>query len=50
MESSEFGEFAEAGIWTITSVYMVDIAGNRNQLYAADLDDLGFESTIIVNN
>jgi hypothetical protein len=50
MESSEFGEFASAGIWSISYVAVRDIAGNYSYFYSSDLEELGFEMSINVNN
>jgi hypothetical protein len=50
LKSSAFGEFAEAGTWTISHVSIEDIAGNRFTLTAGGLVELGFENQVIVTN
>ncbi len=50
LQSSAFGEFAEAGIWKIDFVSVEDVAGNHFSLSANGLAELGFESQVIVTN
>lgn len=50
LESSEFGEFAEAGIWTIEYVRLTDVAGNYKQYSSSDLNVLTFEKEIEIIN
>ncbi len=48
--SNEFGEYAEAGMWSVSYVNVTDVAGNNSHYNLADLVALGFESTIEVVN
>lgn len=50
LESSEFGEYANAGNWEITSVSLEDRAGNDFQYIASDLNVLGFSNKVILEN
>ncbi len=50
LESSEFGEFAITGTWTIEYVRVEDIAGNNNEYSSMALNDLAFDNDVVVSN
>ncbi|MFT7111273.1 MAG: hypothetical protein ACI843_002954 [Psychrobacter glaciei] len=50
LESSEFGEYANAGNWEIDYVSLEDRAGNNFQYMASDLNLLGFSNKVILEN
>lgn len=50
MQSRSFGEFSEAGTWTIGRVFVMDRMGNHRTYRLEDLETLGNSSQVVVNN
>lgn len=50
LESSSFGEFAEAGTWTIAYISIDDVAGNSSRYDSYQLSELGFDTQVVVSN
>ena len=50
MQSTSFGAFSEAGIWSINGLTIVDVAGNGHRYEAGELEALGSSTQVVVNN
>jgi hypothetical protein len=50
LDTSEFGEYAYSGEWRVSEIRVEDIAGNGRNYSADDLEQLGFQHQVSVEN